>query len=210
MQGIKNWQQLSQAIIGKNFIQKPEIEQGVSKKDKPELLYKYLVVNNEKDVLKLVKLVEDQVAEDTIKDFCAEADSSPMYMVRVYLHEYLHNYQKCLQMFFKIKVIKENVFTWLQDIQANILAHNDDQNISEQMQQLILTNISSFIEMNAESTVKLCDQWFEGDYYRIVQAINKYTPSKSKACELCFNFINTVLEVQKATIMEEYKHSTFA
>jgi len=34
-------------------------------------------------------------------------------------------------MFFKIKVIKENVFVWLQDIQANILAHNDDQNISE-------------------------------------------------------------------------------
>ena len=68
----------------------------MSKKDKPELLYKYLVVNNEKDVLKLVKLVEDQVAEDTIKDFCTEADSSPMYMVRVYLHEYLHNYQKCL------------------------------------------------------------------------------------------------------------------
>ena len=85
-------------------------------------------------------------------------------------------------MFFKIKVIKENVFAWLQDIQANILAHNDDQNISEQMQQLILKNISSFIEMNAESTVKLCGQWFEGDYYQIVQAINKYTPSKSKAC----------------------------
>jgi hypothetical protein len=77
------------------------------------------------------------------------------------------------------------------------------------MQQLILKNISSFIEMNAESTVKLCDQWFEGDYYQIVQAINKYTPSKSKACDLCFNFINTVLEVQKSTIMEEYKHSTF-
>jgi len=131
VQGIKNWQQISQAIMGKNFIQKPEIDQSVSKKDKPELLYKYLVVNNEKDVLKLIKLIEEQVDEETIKAFCTEADSSPMYMVRVYLHEFLQNYQKCLQMFFKIKVIKENVFVWLQDIQANILAHNDDQNISE-------------------------------------------------------------------------------
>jgi len=165
VQGIKNAQQLSQAIMGKNFIQKPEIEQVASNKDRPELLYKYLVVNNEQDVLNLIKLVEDKVPEETIKAFCTEADSSPLYMVRVYLHQHLHNYQKCLQMFFKIKVIKQNVFTWLQDIQANILAHNDDENISGQMQQLILRNISSFIEMNAASTVKLCDQWFEGDYY---------------------------------------------
>lgn len=75
--------------MGKNFIQKPEIDQSVSKKDKPELLYKYLVVNNEKDVLKLIKLIEEQVDEETIKAFCTEADSSPMYMVRVYLHEFL-------------------------------------------------------------------------------------------------------------------------
>jgi hypothetical protein len=33
--------------MGKNFIQKPEIEQVASNKDKPEQLYKYLVVNNE-------------------------------------------------------------------------------------------------------------------------------------------------------------------
>ena len=161
-------------------------------------------------MLNLIKLVEDKVPEDTIKAFCTEADSSPLYMVRVYLHQHLHNYQKCLQMFFKIKVIKSNVFTWLQDIQANILAHNDDDNISGQMQQLILRNISSFIEMNAASTVKLCDQWFEGDYYQIVQAINNFTPSKSAASALAFNFINTVVEMQKATIMEEYKQSTFA
>lgn len=64
--------------------------------------------------------------------------------------------------------------------------------------------------MNAESTVKLCDQWFEGEYYQIVAAINKFTPSKTTASALSFNFINTVLEMHKTTIMEEYKQSTFA
>jgi len=28
-------------------------------------------------------------------------------------------------MFFKIKIIKPNVFAWLQDIQANIMQRND-------------------------------------------------------------------------------------
>lgn len=207
-QGIKSWQQLSQAITSKSFLQKPEIKQGQNSREKQELLYKHLLVTNEKDVLNLIKLVEEKVDEDTIKEFCSEADYSPMYMVRIYLHQFLHNYQKCLQMFFKIEVIKENVFRWLQDIQANILAHNDEENISEQMQGLILKNIGSFIEMNPEKTVQLCDQWFEGDYYQIVKAINSFTPSKSYACQLCFNYINTVLEVQKHAIMEEHKQNT--
>lgn len=80
------------------------------------MLYKYLVKKNEKDVLTMIKQIESVISEDVIKEFCKDADCSPMYMVRIYLHQLLHNYQKCLNMFFKIKVIKENVFAWLQDI----------------------------------------------------------------------------------------------
>jgi len=84
-------------------------------------------------MLTMIKQIEDNIDEDIIKEFCKEADHCPMYMVRVYLHQILHNYQKCLSMFFKIKVIKTNVFGWLEDIQANILMHNDDENIFNQM-----------------------------------------------------------------------------
>jgi len=45
------------------------------------------------------------------------------------------------------------------------------------MQNLILKNISSFIDMDPTQTVSLCDQWFEGDYYQMVEAIGSYTTS---------------------------------
>jgi len=124
------------------------------------MLYRYLACKNEKDVLTILKRIEEDIDEDVVKAFCKEGDHCPMFMVRVYLHQLLHNYQKCLTMFFRIKAIKENVFTWLKGIQADILMHNDEQNIFKQMQSLILKNICSFVEMDAVQTVELCDQWF--------------------------------------------------
>lgn len=80
------------------------------------MLYKYLFIKNEKDVLTMIRLIEENIDEDVIKEFCKDADQCPMYMVRIYLHQILHNYQKCLEMFFKIKIIKPNVFVWLHEI----------------------------------------------------------------------------------------------
>mgnify|MGYP006893249579 CR=1 FL=1 len=50
------------------------------------MLYKYLIQKNEKDVLTMIKHIEDTIDEDVIKEFCKDADHCPMYMVRVYLH----------------------------------------------------------------------------------------------------------------------------
>ena len=172
-------------------------------------LYKSLVQHNEANVLNLIKSIEYRVHEDVIKGFCKEADHSPMYMVRIHLHQFLHNYQKCLQMFFKIKVIKAHVFQWLQDIAATIPPTYNGENTSEQLQQLILKNIGSFIDMNPQKTVQLCDQWFERNYSRMVDSIYKYTPSRTRAYELAFSFINTVLEMHEKSIIEEYRIQTF-
>lgn len=54
----------------------------------------------------MIKHIEEEIDEDTIKEFCRDADLCPMFMVRIYLHQLLHNYQKCLTMFFKIKIIR--------------------------------------------------------------------------------------------------------
>lgn len=64
----------------------------MKKKDKPQALYRYLVQKNEKDVLTMIRQIEDDIDEDVIKAFCRNADQCPMYMVRVYLHQLLHNY----------------------------------------------------------------------------------------------------------------------
>jgi len=77
-------------------------------------------------------------------------------------------------MFFKTKIIKQKVFTWLCEVQQNIMLSNNNQAYTE-MKELVLKNMGSFIEMDPASTVKLCDQWFDCDYNCIVQAIEKYT-----------------------------------
>lgn len=112
-QGIKLTKDLSRAIATQMFLQKPEHLKDMNKKDRPQLLYKHLVKKNEKDVLTMIKAIEEKVDEDVIKEFSKEADHCPMYMIRVYLHQILQNYQKCLTMFFRIKIIKSNVFAWL-------------------------------------------------------------------------------------------------
>lgn len=99
-------QNLSNAINSKSFLTKPENLKNIKRKDRPQVLYKYLIQQNEKDVLTMIKQIEETADEDIIKDFCKDADLCPMYMVRIYLHQILHNYQKCLTMFFKINIIR--------------------------------------------------------------------------------------------------------
>jgi len=76
------------------------------------------------------------------------------------------------------------------------------------MQELVLKNIGSFIEMDSESTVKLCDQWFRADYNQIVEAICKFCGSQEN--EICFSFINKVLDMRQQTIMDEYMQTVYS
>lgn len=43
-----------------------------------------------------------------------------MFKVRVFLQQLLGNYEACLQMFFKIPAIREDVFIWLTEIQKHL------------------------------------------------------------------------------------------
>lgn len=101
------------------------------------------------------------------------------------------------------------MFQWLQDIAATIPPTLNGENTHEQLQQLILKNIGSFIDMDPQKTVQLCDQWFERNYSQMVESIYNYTPSRTRAYELAFRFINTVLEMHEKSIIEEYRIQTF-
>lgn len=137
---------------------KPAVAPTVKEKDKSQALYVHLIRSNEQDVLTMIKRLEEregQIDEDVLKEFCKEADSCPMFMVRVHLHELLQNYQKCLSLFFKIAAIKPNVFEWLRNIHSNFTGTNQKQ-VVEQMRGLILKNITSFVEMDPTQSVTLC------------------------------------------------------
>jgi hypothetical protein len=40
------------------------------------------------------------------------------------------------------------------------------------MKRLILENIADFVSMDPEQTVKLCEDWFDSDFEKIVRALS--------------------------------------
>ncbi len=104
----------------------------------------------------------------------------------------------------KVGCIRENVINWVSDIDVNTQIGRGDQCVVAGMQNLILKNTSSFVKMDPTLTAKLCDQWFDGDYSKMVDAICQYPKSQDEENELCFQFIDTVLSLNEQEIKEDY------
>lgn len=68
------------------------------------------------------------------------------------------------------------------------------------MKSLIIENIADFVEMDPEQTVKLCQDWFNSDYELMARALLDQK-------NLAFNFLNTVISVNEAKIIQEYNNS---
>jgi hypothetical protein len=49
-----------------------------------------------------------------------DAERSPMFKVRVYLLQMQGNHKECLEMYFKLQAIREDVFIWLNDIESKM------------------------------------------------------------------------------------------
>ena len=118
-------------------------------------------------------------------------------------------------MFFQIRSIKADVFSWLDQVQdglekgqkidegLNRADETDKQNDDdiaefgffdegraritiEKMKELIFYHISDFVEMDPVQAVKLCDQWFDKDYNSVARALKDQK-------DLAYNFLHTVL-----------------
>ena len=100
-------------------------------------------------------------------------------------------------MFFQIRSIKSDVFAWLDQVQESLErgqsvpeveeqkeAEIDEDSFFEQrgvpyrvtiqkMKDLIFDHISDFVDMDPVQTVKLCDQWFDGDYNSVARALKE-------------------------------------
>lgn len=71
------------------------------------------------------------------------------------------------------------------------------------MKSLIIENIADFVQMDPEQTVKLCQDWFNSDYELMARALLDQK-------NLAFNFLNTVISVNEAKIIQEYNNSVMA
>jgi hypothetical protein len=102
----------------KELIPKTQVTRKI--KDKTYNIYTYLIKKNEKDVIQLLLRYKDNLPKDKIRDLLDEAKSAPLFKLIVLLHQLLGNYQRCLSLFFQIRSIKEDVFSWLSEVQIMI------------------------------------------------------------------------------------------
>ena len=68
------------------------------------------------------------------------------------------------------------------------------------MKDLIFDHISDFVAMDPVQTVKLCDQWFDGDYNSVARALKEQK-------DLSFSFLNTVLQQNEQKIIAECENA---
>ena len=87
------------------------------KENKTYNIYTYLIKKNEKDVIQLLSRFQDVLSAEKIRDLLEEANSAPLYKLRVVLYQWLGNYQRCLSLFFQNhSPIKADVFQWLSEV----------------------------------------------------------------------------------------------
>jgi len=83
-----------------------------------------------------------------------------MFKVRVYLLQMQGNHKECLEMYFKLPAIREDVFIWLNDIESRLQLQEDQEHtaeIRETINSLILYYVPRLVDMEPSQTIKLVE-----------------------------------------------------
>lgn len=83
-----------------------------------------------------------------------------MFKVRVYLLQMQGNHKECLEMYFKLPAIREDVFIWLNDIESRLQLQEDQEHtvgIRETINSLILHYVPRLVDMEPSQTIKLVE-----------------------------------------------------
>lgn len=70
-----------------------------------------------------------------------------MFKVRVYLLQLLKNHRECLELYFKVPAIREDVFVWLSDLESRQQLERG-QSSRESINRLILAYIPKLVDMD--------------------------------------------------------------
>ena len=95
-------------------------------------------------------------------------------------------------MFFKVPAIREDVFTWINDLRKGNLGGAN----TKIMKQLILKNMSTFIEMDGTQSIRLTEKWLDEDYLGVVESINE--------SEHVFKYLTVLLQEKEKELETEY------
>ena len=76
-------------------------------------------------------------------------------------------FEECLQMFFKIPAVREEVFNWISDVRKTNMGGKNFTHLKNH----IVKNMSTFIEMDAINSIKLTEKWLDGDHLTVVETL---------------------------------------
>lgn len=159
-------------------------------------------------MISLLQRCENQLDENEIVHLWHDAERSPMFKVRVYLLQLQNNHKDCLETYFKVPAIREDVFIWLNDLESR-----QQQKLAgissakESINKLIQNYIPKLVEMDASQAIKLVEQWLMADdavekidHLRIVEERIKGDT------DLVFKYLNTLLNDKEPIIIEEHQN----
>ena len=98
----------------------PQTQTALKIKDRTYNAYTYLVKKNEREILGLVKRIQNNLHPDTVQRLVEESESAPLFKLRVLLQQLQGNFERCITMFFQIRSIKVDVFAWLDQVQDSL------------------------------------------------------------------------------------------
>ena len=113
-----------------------------------------------------------------------------MFKVRVHLHQLLGNYAECLQLFFRIQAIREDVFAWLREVRQRLDAAE-----VTRLRALLAERVPQFVEMDASQTIRLAEAWLDSDHLRLLEGLND---------DQAFRYLGTLLAEREAQILREF------
>ena len=132
-----------------------------------------------------------------------------MFKVRVYLMQMQNNHKECLETYFKVPAIREDVFIWLNDLESRQRASEEDgeevSNSRDSINYLILNYIPKLVEMDSSQAIKLVEQWLMSDEASEKMDHLKIVDEKLKNdTDLVFGYLSTLLHEKESDIMEEH------
>jgi hypothetical protein len=121
-----------------------------------------------------------------------------------------NNHKECLETYFKVPAIREDVFIWLNDLESRQRALEDEGEIQvsqsrESINQLILTYIPKLVEMDSSQAIKLVEQWLMlSDSKEKIDHLFIVDEKLKGDSDLIYSYLSTLLTDKEAEIVAEH------
>ena len=125
-----------------------------------------------------------------------------MFKIRVLLLQMQKNHKECLEIYFKVPAIREDVFTWLNDLESK--QSEDTTSSRESINKLILNYLSKLVDMDSSQAIKLVEQWLMNPDHFCCDHIHIVDERLKNEGDLKFKYLSTFILEKENQIIEQH------